>query len=89
MKKGKAVPGMRVRLTGDFLRSTVQVAGGEGASRWTVVECGCPMCGRDGAFCAVNEPHLCQSDPTGYEDIPESMRPKWRHFNVGNLEACK
>lgn len=88
MKPGKAVPGMKVRLTGAFLRSTGQIAGGEGQKRWIVIECSCRMCGRDGQFCAVNEPHICQTDPRGYEDLPPEQRPKWRHFNVANLEKC-
>ena len=92
MKPGKAIPGMRVRFTGAFLRSTGQVAGGEGAKRWTVVACACKLCqGNDKSwsYVAVDEPHLCQLDPTGYEDVPESERPKHRHINVANIEACR
>lgn len=99
MKIEKAKPGTRVRLTGAFLRSTGQIAGGEGGKRWTVVECSCklcqgnpgPKCQDKGAWCfvAVDEPHACQIDPTGYEDVPEAERPKFRHINANNLEACR
>jgi len=88
MKRSQIAVGLRVRLTGAFLRSTGQYLGSEGISRWTIVECKCSLCAL-GDYCAVNEPHLCQSDPTGYEDIPEAERPKWRHFNVVNLETCR
>jgi len=63
--------GDRVMLTAMFLRSTGQVVGGEGFSRWTVVGCDCASCAT-GRFVAVNEPSA--GDPT---------RP--RHFNVFNL----
>ena len=84
----KFPPGSRVRLTGKFLRSTGQFLGSEGVSRWTVQDCDCPAC-RRGDLVAVNQPHRCQEDPSGYEDIPEDERPKWRHINVFNLEKTK
>ncbi len=37
-------PGDRVQLSGKFLRSTGQSAGGEGAKIWTVEACPCPLC---------------------------------------------
>jgi hypothetical protein len=83
-------PGTRVRLTGIFLRNTGQMAGGEGSSRWTIVQCDCRLCRGNtsgSAFVAVDEPHECQSNPKGYEDIPEAERPRWRHINVANLEV--
>lgn len=88
----KPIVGTVVRLTGAFLRSTGQIAGGEGQSRWKTVDCPCRNCSDDawsrgGALVAVNEPHSCQEDPRGYEDIPPEKRPKWRHINAANLEA--
>ena len=90
----KPAAGTTVRLTGSFLRSTGQVAGGEGGKRWTVVECPCRSCddrawnsAHGGALVALNEPHGCQSDPRGYEDVPESERPRWRHVSAWNLEV--
>lgn len=83
--------GARVRLTGRFLRNTGQQAGGEGASTWEIVACGCDGCQRnddDFRLVAVNQPHLAQTDPTGYEDISPDQRPKWRHINAANLELA-
>jgi hypothetical protein len=70
--------GTRIRLTGDFLRNTGQMTGGEGQSRWLTVACECGLCiGRHGSkFVAVNEPGI--DDPT---------RP--RHINLGNVEKCR
>ena len=64
--------GDRVQLTGKFLRSTGQIAGGEGQSVWTIVNCPCSMCA-SGMYVAVNEP--------SYDD-PE--RP--RHMAEANLK---
>lgn len=75
-------PGDRVQLTGAFLRSTGQIAGGEGRKRWRIVECGCALC-RDG-FAAVDEPAL---DYGQWDDIPPAERPKHRHINLGNLQT--
>lgn len=80
-----AAPGDRVRLTGYFLAATGQRVGSEGSKVWTVLACECGLCG-GGRHCAVNEPHLCQEDPTGYEDIPTEQRPKWRHVALANLQ---
>ena len=69
------VPGTRVRLTGTFLRSTGQLAGGEGASKWTIVACDCALCADrtpGWRFVAVDEP--------GFDGGQ-------RHFNAANLEA--
>jgi hypothetical protein len=64
--------GARVQLTGQFLRNTGQMLGGEGLSVWTVVACSCSLCAT-GRFVATNEPSY---------DEPE--RP--RHFAAGNLK---
>jgi len=84
--------GTVVRLTGVFLRNTGQIAGGEGQARWTVVACDCRACddwtaAEAAPLVAVNEPHACQSDPRGYEDIAPEDRPKWRHIAACNLET--
>ncbi len=73
--RDKPEPGTTVRLTGEFLRNTGQQAGGEGHSKWIVVECGCGLCGV-GKFLAVDEPGI---------DNPD--RP--RHINYANLEKCR
>ena len=84
MAKLKNAPpvGTKVRLTGAFLRSTGQVAGGEGERRWTVMPCDCVLC-RDG-FVAIDEP----ADQSYYEDLPPEQRPRWRHVALGNLEIA-
>lgn len=79
-------PGMKVHLTGSFLRNTGQMVGGEGQSVWQIVGCSCNLC-QTGAFVAVNEPHSCQEDPRGYEDIAPEDRPRWRHINTCNLQV--
>lgn len=76
MMRNKPEPGTRVRLTGDFLRSTGQQAGGEGQSKWTVAACDCRLCTQSGPFLAVDEPHY---------DTPNRNR----HFNYHNLEKTK
>lgn len=83
-------PGTRVRLTGRFLRDTGQIAGDEGSRVWTIVACDCAICRRNDdeyAVVAVDEPHACQSDPRGYEDIAVDERPRWRHIHAGNLQV--
>lgn len=80
-----AAVGDRVRLTGYFLRATRQTLGNEGAKKWTIVACECGLC-KGGAHVAVDEPHFCQDDPRGYEDIPPEKRPKWRHVALANLQ---
>jgi len=94
----KTIPpvGTKVRLTGKFLRNTGQIAGGEGGARWLTVESaeykpGDPAQDSRGGYhlIAVNEPHSCQTDPSGYEDIPPDQRPKWRRINAANLETVR
>lgn len=79
---------MRVRLRAEFLRSTGQYTGEEPFKRWTIQACACGLCSRE-QIVAVDDPHICQIDPRGYEDIPEDKRPVFRHVNVANLEPCK
>ena len=74
-KRQQPKVGDKVRLTGKFLRNTGQVAGGEGQSRWKVVDHGyCSLCMRD--FVAVDERSY---------DNPSFPR----HFAVANLEVCR
>lgn len=79
LRLSEMVPGTKVRLTGAFLKSTGQVAGGEGSSVWTLVPCSCDLCARNneklGYFVAVNEPRYDSEGP--------------RHFNAANLEAVR
>lgn len=71
-------PGTRVRLTGAFLRSTGQIAGGEGTRVWTVAACGCGLCAF-GDFVAVNERSMF-GDPDAANNL--------RHMNYKNLEPA-
>lgn len=75
MLASKVAPGVRVRLTGDFLHNTGQFYGSECFATWTVVDCNCGLCtGKmKEKYVAVNEPSCF--DPT---------RP--RHINAANLE---
>ena len=72
--------GQRVRLTGEFLHNTRQIAG-EGQSKWVVRLCGCGLCtGSD--FVAVDQP---MEQLTG----PERFTGGDRHINFHNLEKCR
>lgn len=73
--KQQPQPGTRVRFTGEFLRNSGQIKGGEGQSRWTVVECTCGLC-MVGTYVAVNQPS--HDDPS-----------QQRHINFFNLEKCR
>lgn len=92
LRVDEMTPGTKVRFTGRFLRNTGQFAGGEGARTWTIVECACALCEvvgyADLYYVAVDQPHIAQIDPTGYEDVPSAERPKWRHINAANLEVA-
>ena len=66
--------GSRVRLTGDFLRNTGQIAGADTQSVWVIVACDCGLC-ESGDFVATNEPSYFSTS-------------KSRHINKGNLEKC-
>jgi hypothetical protein len=80
-KPGQLKIGDRVKLTGKFLKNTGQRTGSSGLSEWIIVGF---WPGMD-HFALVNEPHTCQSDPTGYEDLAPEDRPKWRSIAVANL----
>jgi hypothetical protein len=83
MIKRRFAPGDHVRLTGDFLRWTGQIAGGAGQSIWTVVECPCSLC-RDGKFVATNQPSVFDDDT---DDGRDQHCP--RHINAHNLERAR
>lgn len=84
-------PGTRVRLTGYFLKATGQQRGADGAKKWKVVDCPCPLCAR-GDFVAVDERTPESELRTTYSDIPKSDYAKhgilWRHIAIGNLELA-
>ena len=71
----KPTPGVRVRMTGEFLRNTGQFAGQDAHARWIVQECSCGLC-KGGRFVAVNERSV---------DNPDAAR----HINIHNLERCR
>lgn len=75
------VPGVRVKLSGRFLRSTGQLAGGEGQSIWTVQDCPCSLCA-SGRYVAVDEQNLNMY--TVYE-LQQNPSLKQRHIARGNL----
>jgi hypothetical protein len=80
-------PGVRVRLTGAFLRNTGQMAGGEGLSRWHVRACDCDPC-TDGRMVAVDEKWSSLSLHWTPEEIAADPRLQWRHINTANLERA-
>ena len=65
--------GARVRLTGKFLASTGQIAGGEGQKIWKVRACACGLC-ETGRFICVNQRTVFDNEH------------RWRHIAIGNLE---
>ena len=75
--------GDRVRLTGAFLRSTGQIAGGEGTSVWIVQACPCRGCA-DGRLVLTNEPRQGDGMFTP-EEIAREPHLKYRHVASGNL----
>jgi hypothetical protein len=83
-------PGVRVQLTGKFLRSTGQVTGGEGHKKWTVQACTCRMC-VSGRFVAVDQvkpecdPKSPDYDPQFIADLHAEGGSDWRHINKENL----
>lgn len=80
-------PGDRVRLTGEFLRNTGQLVGGEGHSRWIVLACDCGLC-KTGDFVCTNQ-RRSSADMFTAEEIAGDPSLGWRHINVGNLERCR
>lgn len=79
--------GDRVRLTGAFLRSTGQIRGGEGHSRWIVqAHPGCRLCA-DG-FVLTDQPRSTPEDFTEAEYAADPLL-KFRHINASNLEKCR
>lgn len=78
----RLAPGDKVRLTGEFLRNTGQIAGGQGQDRWIVQACPCRSC-EQGDW-------VCTNEPTSQEYTAEEIRAEpWivhRHIHRGNLE---
>ena len=79
-------PGTKVRLTGAFLRSTGQIAGGEGQRTWLLVECKCALCApkrpQPGIPVCVAVDELA-ADQDQYD---AADRPRWRHVLATNLQ---
>jgi hypothetical protein len=80
--KSQPPPGTPVRLTGAYLKSTGQQRGSEGASKWKVIG---PVPGMP-RHVYVDEPHPEEYRTMMWGDLPESERPKWRAFALGNLQ---
>ncbi len=72
-------PGTRVRLSGKFLRSTGQIAGGEGSKVWVVMDAPCSE-----RLVAVNEERSCPEDFTP-EEYAADPSLKWRRIAKANL----
>ncbi len=70
------VAGDSVRFRRSYLRSTGQVAGPEGLSRWIVQSCDCGLC-RLGGHVATNEVSHFYDDETP------------RHLAVSNIEKIR
>lgn len=81
----KYTVGTRIQLTGQFLRSTGQIAGGEGQSTWVVQECACALC-LMGDFVRTDEPKEDLSDFTD-EELVANPALRWRHMHVANVCA--
>lgn len=77
--------GSQVKLTGAFLRSTGQMAGGEGSSVWTVMGYAERRGRPDYDFVQVDEP----ADQSYFMDLPPEERPKWRRINAHNLMPAR
>jgi hypothetical protein len=79
--------GDKVRLTGDFLRSTGQFAGGDGMAVWTVQACPCSLC-REGRFILTDE--LRQDDGVFTSaDIRREPHLQFRHVNAANVQKAR
>lgn len=83
MKSKRFTIGDTVRLTGAFLKSTGQQAGGEGQSKWIVQACPCRSCAT-GTVVLTNEPRQDDGMFTA-EEIAREPHLKYRHIAVGNL----
>jgi hypothetical protein len=74
-------PGVRVRLSGKFLRDTGQAVGGEGSKVWTVLEV--KQWSSGSVFVTVDEPRQSLEDFTAAELAADPML-KWRKINAAN-----
>jgi hypothetical protein len=86
LRSTEITSGTPVRLTGSYLRSTGQVTGGEGSSRWKLegsCSCGCIARAEPGSIIAVNEP----ADPMWFTAEELAASPRWRHINAANLQV--
>lgn len=83
MKVKRFQIGDRVRLTGAFLRSTGQIAGGEGLSKWTVQACPCRSCA-GGRLVLTDQPREDDGMFTP-EEVEREPHLKYRHINTANL----
>ncbi len=84
--KSKYPPGTRVRLTGKFLRSTGQMAGGEGLSKWVVQECDCRLC-KGGDFVRTDQPKQDAESMYTAAELAKHPSLRWRHIAKANLCA--
>jgi hypothetical protein len=75
-------PGDVVKLTGTFLKNTGQRKGSEGAKKWTVRACDCPLCSR-GEFVSTDE--KLSSGWFTAEELAADPSLLWRHINKGNV----
>jgi hypothetical protein len=83
MKSKRFAIGDVVRLTGAFLKSTGQIAGGEGQRKWTVQACPCRSCA-SGTVVLTDQPRQDDGMFTA-EEIAREPHLKYRHIATGNL----
>ncbi len=77
-------PGVRFKLSGRFLRSTGQIAGGEGQRTWTVRACECRSCA-EGRFVCSDQAQTPEPGWYTAEELAEHPELGWRHFAKDNL----
>lgn len=84
----RMVPGVKVRLSGQFLRSTGQYTSSEARKVWTVQECPCRSCKAKDGFTTVAVNETKDKDDLRYfstEELETMPYLKMRHIARCNL----
>lgn len=78
-------PGTLCRFSGEYLRNTGQITGGEGPLRFYILSCSCGLC-RAGHHVAVNIPsEYAQSGGYTPEEITAQPSLIWRHVAKASI----